>query len=114
MATENAQQPQDLSEDEQFAAAVKGNPLFEGMPHTSDTPAVPSAADTATGHPAPASGAPAPNAGDDGKQTPAGDANAQPAPAGDAGDANTDDGNAAAAAPDPNAEPFPGYNALLP
>lgn len=107
MATENAQQTQELTEDEQFAAAVKGNPVFDGVPETTDTPPDPNAAAAPAGTPAPVSGAPAPNAGDDGQPAPAGDANA---PAFDANDANAGDGNAATPAND--AEPFPGYNAL--
>ena len=108
MATENAQQTQELTEDEQFAAAVKGNPVFDGVPEPTDTPADPNAAAAAAGIPAPASGTPAPNAGDNGNA--AGDANVQGAAGDD--DTNGDDGNAAAAAPANDAEPFPGYNAL--
>jgi hypothetical protein len=111
-----------LTEDEQFAAAVKGNPLFDGMPEES-----PAAGDdagagdddgAAAGEAAAAGeGADADDAGNtaDDEGTASGDDATAQAAAGDpAGDgtadapaANADDGQAAAAA-----EPFPGYNAL--
>lgn len=114
MATENAQQPQDLTEDEQFAAAIKGNPLFDGMPETRETPAEPDAAAAAAGTPALESGAPAPNADEGGQPAPAGEvpaADAQAAPAPGEEGAAADGGDDAAAAAG-EAEPFPGYNAL--
>lgn len=113
MATENTQQTQELTEDEQFAAAVKGNPLFDGVPETADAPSDPNAAAPAAGEAAQPAGTPPPQAGDAG-QPPAGDANAQAA---DAAAAAADAGNAAAAAGDEQPagdEPFPGYNALSP
>lgn len=111
--TDTAQEPKELTEDEQFAAAVKGNPLFDAPTVDAGEPAKPADDGAAAGgEPPPDPAGQPPEGGHDAQgEPPAGDA----PPGEGANGAAADDGNAAAgdgqAAGD---EPFPGYNALAP